>query len=122
MFLEVVIFLEILNVLTRHVQAILSRKLVVAEIEDVLRKVEQLSITAESAHVRLQCRQVGDTVMSPVVVHTDTHNSSIYQMFKTQHHYINTMTCSRRYAMVLAHVKRRQLRHTRTAILIVCSK
>ena len=39
-------------------QAILSRKLVVPEMHDVMSKIEQLSIQADSAEVRLKSRQV----------------------------------------------------------------
>uniref|UniRef100_A0A8D0C7S2 UTP20 small subunit processome component n=1 Tax=Scleropages formosus TaxID=113540 RepID=A0A8D0C7S2_SCLFO len=39
-------------------KAILSRKLVVPEMEDVLKKVAKLSITGPNGQVRLQCRQI----------------------------------------------------------------
>ncbi|XP_023672630.2 small subunit processome component 20 homolog isoform X2 [Paramormyrops kingsleyae] len=39
-------------------KAILSRKLVVPEMEDVLKKVAKLSITGANGQVRLQCRQI----------------------------------------------------------------
>ena len=39
-------------------QAILSRKLVVPEMYEVMRKVEELAITADNAQVRQRCRQV----------------------------------------------------------------
>lgn len=39
-------------------QAILFRKLVVPEMEDVMMKVAKLSIKGAQEHVRLQCRQV----------------------------------------------------------------
>ena len=39
-------------------QAILSRKLIVPEMHDVMKKVEQLSVTADSDHVRRQAREV----------------------------------------------------------------
>ena len=41
-----------------HLQAILSRKLIIPEIHDVMKKVRQLSVTSEVSAVRLQCRQV----------------------------------------------------------------
>ena len=40
-------------------QAILSRKLNVPEIHELMKKVEEMSITADSPHVRRECRQVG---------------------------------------------------------------
>ena len=39
-------------------QAILSRKLNVPEIHELMKKVEEMSITADSPHVRRECRQV----------------------------------------------------------------
>ncbi len=39
-------------------KAILSRKLVVPEMHDVMQKVQQLSINADSDHVRRQAREV----------------------------------------------------------------
>ena len=61
-------------------QAILSRRLIIAEIEDVLAKVEQLSITAESAHVRLQCRQVRVTSCHVVSHHIASHRTTSYHI------------------------------------------
>lgn len=40
------------------VQAILSRKLIVPEMEEVLKKVAKLSITGANAMIRIHCRQV----------------------------------------------------------------
>ena len=39
-------------------QAILSRKLNVPEVLELIKKVEDMSITADSPHVRRECRQV----------------------------------------------------------------
>lgn len=39
-------------------KAIITRKLIIPEIHDVMNKVAELSITSELPHVRLQCRQV----------------------------------------------------------------
>lgn len=39
-------------------KAIISRKLIVPEIHEVMKKVSELSITSEMPHIRLQCRQV----------------------------------------------------------------
>ena len=39
-------------------KAILSRKLVVPEMHDVMKKIEELSITAHDGQVRQNCRQV----------------------------------------------------------------
>jgi hypothetical protein len=46
--------------LSVHLQAILSRKLVVDEVYDIMQKVTNLSLTSDSEHVQLQCRQVGE--------------------------------------------------------------
>lgn len=49
-----------LSGLTRvhHLQAILSRKLIVPEMEEVLKKVAKLSVTGSNAMIRIHCRQV----------------------------------------------------------------
>lgn len=39
-------------------QAILSRKLVVPEMEEVMKKVAKLSVTGSNAMIRIHCRQV----------------------------------------------------------------
>lgn len=39
-------------------QAILSRKLIVPEMEEVLKKVAKLSVTGSNAMIRIHCRQV----------------------------------------------------------------
>lgn len=39
-------------------QAILSRKLVVPEMEEVLKKVAKLSVNGSNAMIRIHCRQV----------------------------------------------------------------
>ena len=39
-------------------QAILSRKLIVPEMHDVMHKIEQLSVTGDFNHVRRQSREV----------------------------------------------------------------
>lgn len=43
-------------------QAILSRKLNVPEVLELIKKVENMSITADSPHVRRECRQVSGHV------------------------------------------------------------
>lgn len=40
------------------VQAILSRKLIVPEMEQVMKKVAKLSVTGSNAMIRIHCRQV----------------------------------------------------------------
>lgn len=49
------------SVFNEHVpvlQAILSRKLVVPEMEEVMKKVAKLSVTGSNAMIRIHCRQV----------------------------------------------------------------
>lgn len=41
-----------------HFQAILSRKLIVPEMEEVLKKVAKLSVTGSNSMIRIHCRQV----------------------------------------------------------------
>jgi len=40
------------------IQAIISRKLVAPEMEDIIREVERMSIVSESTNIQQQCRQV----------------------------------------------------------------
>lgn len=45
-------------------QAILSRKLVVPEMEEVMKKVAKLSVTGSNAMIRIHCRQVQTLLLS----------------------------------------------------------
>ena len=55
-----------------HVQTILGRKLIVDEMYELMHKVAQLSVSAESEHVRQQSRQVGIDHMAPYDYHMES--------------------------------------------------
>ena len=59
-------------------QAILARKLDVPELHSLMNKVEKEAITADNAHMRLQCRQVGTLSHTHTQACTHTHNTHIY--------------------------------------------
>ena len=91
-------------------QAILARKLDVPELHSLMNKVEKEAITADNAHMRLQCRQVG------TLSHTHTHTQACTH---TQHTHIMRLQC--RQVGTLSHTHTHTSMHTHnTAHTYIC--
>lgn len=56
------------QLISLDVQTILGRRLIVGEIYELMNKVAELSVTAESEHVRQQSRQVGGHMITGVII------------------------------------------------------